>query len=178
MILTLSSISTMPGCKCWSHNLGCGHLQMFNDLKVKNSIICNVQLFDLIWFESKKCWIESEIHFRPLDNFLYSVIWIDFGKKNWIEKSPFGTKTQLLKHSQRYIALITEDILEFTWTLQLFANYTNKKWFTKVTILALLCLGFKSVNLKLIKKMLFSILLWLCDKYHFPVFVEPLCNWI
>jgi hypothetical protein len=81
--------------KCWIFS-------NVNSIFRNNSMIWNwkvrlLELFDLIW--NKNCWIEIEIWFRQLNNLFNSIIWIDFVKKNWIEKDQFSTKTHLQKHS-------------------------------------------------------------------------------
>ncbi len=70
---------------------------MLGDLKIKNSIIWNVQLFYLMSYEKMLNWNWSLV--SMIEKVFNLAISIDFMKRIELEKSQFGTKTQLLKHS-------------------------------------------------------------------------------
>ncbi len=61
------------------------------------------ELFNcLIWCDSKNVELKLKFGLDILNKFLNLVIWIDFVKRNLIEKSHFGIKTHLLKHYLAY----------------------------------------------------------------------------
>ncbi len=74
-----------------------GYNVNLGDLKFKNSIIWNVQLFDLIGYKNAELKLNfvSDIWMR----IFISATWIDSVSKNKIEKCHFVTKTEILNHS-------------------------------------------------------------------------------
>jgi hypothetical protein len=85
-------LQVKPGALPYNGVTKCYSTQVGFEVQKYNFLNCWIISFNVM----KKCLIESDICFEYVFNL---VICIDSVKKNWIDKSKFGTKTQLLKHS-------------------------------------------------------------------------------